>query len=127
MEPAFFLSECLSSKECQFVPLTSDKKSFDTKCVPNPAEVISAPAKIAAAWGSLESSRSSVCAQVVCLVDLAILLDIFNMISDVNLTFYNLDFQLHIMKYIFHYFYANACQFQVYLYFSYITNFASHH
>ena len=59
--PAFFLSECLSSKECQFVPLTSDKKSFDTKCVPNPAEVISAPAKIAAAWGSLESSRSSVC------------------------------------------------------------------
>ena len=39
-------------QECQSVPLTSDKKkSYDTNCVPNPAEVESAPTKIAGRVG----------------------------------------------------------------------------
>ena len=38
--PVLLSSGCKSSKECQCLPLTSDKKkSYDTNCVPNLAEV----------------------------------------------------------------------------------------
>ena len=50
--PVLLSSGCKSSEECQCLPLTSDKKkSYDTNCVPNLAEVESAPTVISAAWG----------------------------------------------------------------------------